>query len=59
MYVLNGEPYKAKLQSELFIGPMILLVMGGILLDKKKSGKFIVDVNGLFRNAAEKSGEDT
>ena len=162
VYVLNGEPYKAKLQSELFFGPMFLLVMGGIffyigfkvgllgylktkrfnkrfwkehpwvvisaknaietegtvmeivehnaerdttinrklrfkknysliccydsdgqkkylesaifwtepykfikpgtkvsiLLDKKKSGKFIVDVNGLFRNAAEKIGED-
>ena len=161
VYVLNGEPYKARLQSELFFGPMFLLVMGGvffyigfkvgllgylktkhfnkrlwkehpwvvisaknavetegtvmeivehnaqrdttinrklrfkknysliccyetdgqknylesavfwtepykfikpgtkvnILLDKKKSGKFIVDVNGLFRNAAEKIDE--
>ncbi len=161
MYVLNGEPYKARLQSELFFLPMFLLVMGGvffyigfkvgllgylktkhfnkrlwkehpwvvisaknavetegtvmeivehnaerdttinrklrfkknysliccyetdgqknylesavfwtepykfikpgtkvnILLDKKKSGKFIVDVNGLFRNAAEKIDE--
>jgi hypothetical protein len=161
VYVLNGEPYKARLQSELFIGPMFLLVMGGvffyigfkvgllgylktklfnrrfwkehpwvelsaknavetegtvvkivehdaerdttinrklrfkknytliccydsdgqknflesavfwtepykfitpgtkvsILLDKKKPGKFIVDVNGLFRNAAEKIDE--
>ena len=158
MYVPNGEPYKARLQSELFFLPMFLLVMGGvffyigfkvgllgylktkfynkrfwkehpwvelsaknavetegtvekivehdaerdttinrklrykknyslicsyeqdgqekyvesavfwtepykfikpgtkvsILLDKKKTGKFIVDVNGLFRNAAEK-----
>ena len=161
VYVLNGEPYKARLQSELFFWPMFLLVMGGIffyigfkvgllgclktklfnkrfwkehpwvvisaknavetegtvieivehnaqrdttinrklrfkknysliccydsdgqekyvesavfwtepykfikpgtkvsiLLDKKKSGKFIVDVNGLFRNAAEKIDE--
>ena len=161
VYVLNGEPYKARLQSELFFGPMFLLVMGGvffyigfkvglldylktkffnkrfwkehpwvelsakdavetegtvvkiiehdaerdttinrrlrykknyslicsyeadgyekyiesavfwtepyqfikpgtkvsILLDKNKSGKFIVDVNGLFRNAAEKIDE--
>ena len=161
VYVLNGEPYKARLQSELFVGPMFLLVMGGvffyigfkvgllgylktklfnkrlwkehpwvvisaknavetegtvieivehnaqrdttinrklrfkknytliccyeadgqknylesavfwtepykfikpgtkvsILLDKKKPGKFIVDVNGLFRNAAEKIDE--
>ena len=162
VYVLNGEPSKAKLQSELFFGPMFLLVMGGvffyigfkvgllgylktklfnkrlwkehpwveisaknavetegtvmkivehnakrdttinrklhfkknysliccyetdgqkkylesavfwtepykfikpgtkvsILLDKKNSGKFIVDVNGLFRNAAEKIDEN-
>ncbi len=161
VYVLNGEPYNARLQSELFFGPMFLLVMGGvffyigfkvgllgylktklfnkrlwkehpwvvisaknavetegtvvkivehdaerdttinrklrfkknysliccydsdgqekyvesavfwtepykfikpgtkvsILLDNKKSGKFIVDVNGLFRNAAEKIDE--
>ena len=161
VYVLNGEPYNARLQSELFFGPVFLLVMGGvffyigfkiglldylktkffnkrfwkehpwvelsaknavetegtvmkivehdakrdttinrklrfkknysliccyetdgqknylesavfwtepykfikpgtkvnILLDKKKSGKFIVDVNGLFRNAAEKIDE--
>ena len=161
VYVLNGEPYKARLQSELFFGPVFLLVMGGvffyigfkvglldflktkffnkrfwkehpwvelsaknavetegtvekivehnaqrdttinrrlrykknysliccydsdgqekyvesavfwtepykfikpgtkvnILLDKNKSGKFIVDVNGLFRNAAEKIDE--
>ena len=163
VYVLNGEPYKARLQSELFFGPMFLLVMGGvffyigfkvglldylktelfnkrfwkehpwvvipasnavetkgtvmeivehdakrdttinrrlrykknyslvcryeqdgqekylesavfwtepykfikpgtkvsILLDKTKSGKFIVDVNALFRDATEKSGEIT
>jgi hypothetical protein len=30
MYVLNGEPRKARLQSDLFVGPMILLIMGGI-----------------------------
>lgn len=41
------EPYK-------FIKPGTKV---SILLDKKKSGKFIVDVNGLFRNAAEKIDE--
>ncbi len=30
MYVLNGEPYKARLQSDLFFFPIFLLVMGGI-----------------------------